>query len=295
MFKSCRVFRVGEGAQLDLGKLNDLLGQERFQPCGASEAARVGFVSGPGLEPDMLAVVSGDVAVFWFQEEVKIVPPSAVKRQAEERGRAIEEAQGFRLGRLQKKEVKEAVFDELLAKALSRIKVTPLLLDMKEGFFYIGATSQAIVDAVTTSLVRAAGDMLAIKPVETEVSLSAGMTRWLLDSPPPGFTVDRDCAFEGIEQAKVRFQNHSLEGQAQRHIEEGKKPVLLGLTFEDRVSFSLCDGFVLRKISQLTTNEPGAEPGNAAATIAADAVLISADLAGALKGVLADLAGEEVK
>ncbi|OUM00744.1 hypothetical protein A8M77_19860 [Variovorax sp. JS1663] len=88
--------------------------------------------------------------------------------------------------------------------------------------------------------------------VITQTEPSAAMAMWLSEQEPPqGFTVDREVELRVTGESKVRYPKHSLEiDEVRGHIANGKRPARLALTWNDRVSFELTEGFALRKITQ---------------------------------------------
>ena len=89
------------------------------------------------------------------------------------------------------------------------------------------------------------------------------MAHWLKEQEAPvGFTVDRECELKsaGEEKAVVRYARHPLDiEEVQAHIDAGKLPTKLALTWDDRVSFLLTDGLQIRKIQLLDSVFEGAK------------------------------------
>jgi recombination associated protein RdgC len=71
-----------------------------------------------------------------------------------------------------------------------------------------------------------------------------------------GFTVDRECELKSAteEKAVVRYARHPLDiEEVQAHIDAGKLPTKLALTWDDRVSFMLTEGLQIKKVAFLDT------------------------------------------
>lgn len=71
-----------------------------------------------------------------------------------------------------------------------------------------------------------------------------------------GFTVDRECELKSAseEKAVVRYGRHPLDiAEVQAHIDAGKLPTKLAMTWDDRVSFLLTEGLQVRKLQFLDT------------------------------------------
>lgn len=89
------------------------------------------------------------------------------------------------------------------------------------------------------------------------VAVGAGGTR--------GFYIDQECELKasGDSGAVVRYGRHPLDiEEVRQHIEQGKLPTKLALTFDGRVSFVLTDGLRLRSIQlqDVARDDDGADP-----------------------------------
>ena len=98
---------------------------------------------------------------------------------------------------------------------------------------------------------------LSVSLLNTATSPQAAMSHWLKEQEPPvGFTVDRECELKSAneEKAVVRYARHPLDiEEVQAHIDAGKLPTKLALTWDDRVSFMLTEGLQLKKVTFLDT------------------------------------------
>ncbi len=79
------------------------------------------------------------------------------------------------------------------------------------------------------------------------------MAHWLLTQEAPvGFSIDRQCELKAVDESKsvVRYGRHPLDiDEVKQHVEHGKLPTKLALTWDDRVSFLLADNLQLKKIN----------------------------------------------
>jgi recombination associated protein RdgC len=66
--------------------------------------------------------------------------------------------------------------------------------------------------------------------------------------------VDRECELKAADESKsvVRYVRHPLDtDEVKQHVEGGKLPTRLALTWEGRVSFSLTEAMQLKKVTFL--------------------------------------------
>ena len=118
------------------------------------------------------------------------------------------------------------------------------------------------------------------------------MAHWLTSQEAPaGFTVDRDLELKnaGEERSVVRYARHTLElEEISRHIEEGKLPTQLALTWEGKVSFLLTELLAIRKIDMHGVEDNlGDDKG-----FDADAAIATGELSALLPDLLQALGGE---
>ena len=81
------------------------------------------------------------------------------------------------------------------------------------------------------------------------------MAHWLMtQEPPAGFTADRETELKSPDESKatVRYARHPLDiDQVREHIEHGKMPTKLAMTWDNRVSFVLTEGLQIKNIALL--------------------------------------------
>lgn len=129
-------------------------------------------------------------------------------------------------------------------------------IDPTSRLLVLGTASQGRADEVVTLLVEALPG-LSVSLLSTQTSPQAAMAHWLKEQEPPvGFTVDRECELKSAneEKAVVRYGRHPLDiAEVQGHIDAGKLPTKLAMTWDDRVSFLLTEGLQVRKLAFLDT------------------------------------------
>jgi len=158
------------------------------------------------------------------------------------------------VGRKEKKDIKEAVTEELLPRAFAIQRTTYAWLDPANGRLIIEAASSAKADELLEQLSKTVDD-LPVKLLHTEISPVAAMTDWLAgEAAPAGFTIDRELELRatGESKATVRYANHALEGEEiLAHIASGKRATRLGLTWNDRISFVLTEQLQIKRLEFL--------------------------------------------
>lgn len=293
-FKNLQLYRLPAPWDIPIEKMAEQLERMLFQPCGSQDMQSRGWV--PPREGVLVHSVAGQWLVA-LRSEQKLLPSSVVNQFAQERAEEIEAQQGYKPGRKQMKEIKEAVLQELLPRAFARRRTTYVWIDTRNGWLAVDAPSSTKADEVLEALIKTLDD-LPIRLLKTQRSPASAMTEWLVGEAPPGFTVDRDCELRSAveEKSAVRYVRHPLEGdEVRHHITEGKFPTRLALTWADRISFVLTEKLEIKKLGFLDVLQEEAESQAVTADeqFDADFALMSAELARFLPDLVDALGGEE--
>lgn len=249
MFRNLRVYRLPTSWRPRFEQFQ----LQAFTPCGASDRASTGFVP-PRHGLDLLHCFAPGQYIATLATEVKVLVPDAIERATQARCAELEEQQGFRVGRKQRKEVKESVIDEFLPKAQTRMTKTSAWLDCSHGWMVIDAASQSRAEDVLKLFIKAI-DKFPLESWHPLQSPRAAMTEWLAaDEAPGGFTIDQNAVLQGVSEAKPRisFKNLTLDPVLlRRHISEGKHCIQLAMTWADRISFVLDESLAIKRVTPL--------------------------------------------
>ena len=289
------LYRVGEGWSPSLEQMEQALDAERFVPCGASQEKSVGWVEprGEAFGP-LVEAVSGQ-RILKLKIETRSVPSTVVTRKAKERSAHIEATEGRKPGKKEMKEIKEDVKLSLMPMAFSKESTVWVWFDPQANLLVLDAGSQAKADEVVTMLVKSFAG-LSLTLINTEMSPQSAMAHWLISQEPPaGFSVDRECELKAADESKavVRYVRHPLDtDEVKQHVEGGKLPTRLAMTWAGRVSFSLTEGMQLKKLSFLDVVFEGSADQDEG--FDADVAIATGELRKLLPDLLEALGGEMV-
>ena len=248
------VYRIGEGWNPTLEQIEQALDAERFVPCGASQEKAIGWIEPRGEAHGPLVEAVAGQRIFKLKIETKGVPGSVVTRKAKERSAHIEATTGRKPGKKEMRDIKEDVKMSLMPMAFSKESSVWVWIDPVANLLVMDAGSQAKADEVVTMLVKSLAG-LSVTLLNTEMSPQAAMASWLIaQESPAAFSVDRECELKAADESKavVRYVRHPLDtDEVKQHVESGKLPTRLALTWEGRVSFSLTEALQLKKVSFL--------------------------------------------
>ena len=252
-FRNLQLYRLPANWDMTADRLAEQLGRLMFRPCGSQDLASFGWA--PPVDGPLVFSVDGQWMIS-LCVETRILPASVINQETEERAKKFEAQQGFKPGRKQMKEIKEAVMQELLPRAFTRRSKVYAWIDPKAGYLAVDSSSRNAAEPLIETLHKAL-DELPLKLINTERSPAASMTDWLAGGEAPdAFTIDQDGELRAVtdEASAVRYVHHSLEGhEIREHIASGKQVSKLALTFDDRLSFILTDKFEIKRLQPLDT------------------------------------------
>lgn len=299
MFKNALIYRIEAWDAPAPAAIEERLASQRFIECAASQPESAGWIEPRGKKHGALLEQVAGQTILRLCVERKPVPSSVVKTLLEERLQKIEDDTGRRPRGKQAKELKEAIVHELLPRAFAKRSHTLVWLDAKAGLVWVDAASVKKADALVTRLVDLLGGGMRLALLQTQTSPAAAMAEWLATrEAPAGFSIDRDCELKqpDSEKATVRYARHTLDiDELAAHIQQGKLPTQLAMTWNGRVSFVLTEALTLKRIKLLDvvlegTPEPQGDDG-----FDADVALSTGELCLLIPDLLAALGGELVR
>ena len=294
-FKNIFIYRLPADCTITAATLQEKLALKTLQPCSGLDKQSRGWVSCRG--DDRLVHVANQQILFALGVEQKLLPATIINRFVKERIADIEAQQGYKVGRKEKKDIKEAVTEGLLPRAFAIQRTTYAWLDPANGRLIIEAASSAKADELLEQLSKTVDD-LPVKLLHTEISPVAAMTDWLAgEAAPAGFTIDRELELRatGESKATVRYANHALEGEEiLAHIASGKRATRLGLTWNDRISFVLTEQLQIKRLEflDIIKEESTTLADNADGMFDLDFTLMTGELARMLTDLTEALGGE---
>ncbi|GAB3361501.1 MULTISPECIES: recombination-associated protein RdgC [Giesbergeria] len=254
MFKNMIIYRIAHPWQTGLDKIEAALAQAPFLPCSATQERSWGWVPPRGEAHGPLAESVGGQWLLRFMTEAKLLPSSVLARKVQEKAAQIEHTTGRKPGKRQSRDLQEEAKLDLLPQAFTRQSSITVWIDPQAHFLLIDSSSQSRADEVVTALVEALPG-LSLWLLDTQTAPATAMAQWLsTQEPPSGFSLDRECELKSSNEDKavVRYARHPLDiDEIRAHIQAGKMPTKLALSWADRLSFVLTEGLQLKKLALL--------------------------------------------
>lgn len=261
MFGSITVFQVTGGMPESAQILADALKDSPFAPTGPTQEKSIGWVPPREENGALVEAVNGQ----WIAEvttESRAVPGSAIKDLAEARAKEIEEKTGRKPGKKEMRSIKEECLQELLPKAFPKRSSTVVWFNPSKGWLVMGTTSSSKTDEIITQLVRLLPQFSCAR-LNTNSSPSTAMTRWLSEKEIPGaldFGTSLELKAMDDSRATAKFGSHYLLcDEVCRHLQMGKTPTKMGLSWDGKVDFSLDGEMRISKLKFNIEKEPSDE------------------------------------
>ena len=287
------VYRIAPGWQAELTALEEALAKAPFQECGATQEKSSGWVPPRGEAHGLLAESVGGQWVLRFMTEAKMLPGTVLARKVKEKAAQIEQQTGRKPGKKETKELKDEAKLDLLPMAFTKQGSTWVWIDREARMLVLDTGAQGRADEIVTALVEALPG-LSVALLDTQTSAQAAMAHWLKEQEPPaGFSIDRECELKAADESKavVRYARHPLDiEEVQAHIQAGKLPTKLAMTWDDRVSFVLTEGLQLKKVAFLDTVFEG--QGQDDGGFDADVAIATGELSKLIPDLIEALGGE---
>ena len=296
MFKNASVYKIAPGWETQSASIEESLQSGHFVVCGPSQELSIGWIPPRGeANGPLLESVAGQW-ILKLMVETRALPASVLNRKTAERVAQIEAATGRKPGKKETSDIKDDLRLELLPMAFTKQSSVQVWINHEDQYILVDAASLARADEVVTLLVQTLPG-LAISLVNTKVAPSTAMAEWLVtQEAPAGFSVDRECELKAPDESKaaVRYTRHRLDtDEVKQHVESGKIPTSLALTWNDRISFVLTEDLQLKKLSFLEGVFEGSNNGKDDG-FDADVAIATGELRKMLPDVLEALGGEVV-
>lgn len=289
-FKQVTPFRLPELPEKRY--LDESLGNSWFTEPQGLDWFSEGFTH-PTAFSDTAVFGSEKTMLIALKREEKVLPSAAIKHKLDEQIIKIQAHEGRNVGRKEKQELREAIIDDLLPKALIKSSRTYGLFSGE--WLFVDTANRRKAENLLTKLREALGGLPAQQPVPRQSPASL-MTNWLLQGEAQGrFVLDSDVTLVGVGDVapKVKISRKDLTAEdVVQHAKNGMIVTELGLVWNDRVAFILTQDLTLKRIQWLDVVQEEAEGScdDAESMAYATQLLMEAALS-AILGELVELLG----
>lgn len=298
-FKNLMIYRLSRDIDLSADEIEKQLVALSFTPCGSLDTTKTGWVSPMGSHGDMLTHVVAEHILLCARKEEKILPSPVIKQTLQAKIDKLEAEQSRKLKKTEKDALKDEVLHSLLPRAFSRFNQTAIWIDTKNNLILVDAASAKRAED-TLALLRKSLGSLPLVPLTLESPIELTLTAWVRSGDvPAGFFLQDEAELKALLEGGgvIRCKNQELiSDEIAVHIEAGKLVTKLGLEWQERVQFVLCDDGSLKRLKfsdklrdQNEDINAKEEPG---ARFDADFMLMTSELSSLIKDLVAALGGE---
>lgn len=298
-FRNLAAYRMVSDLNLSGAEVSEHLSTAQFTPCSKSDLQTTGFVQPVSHATQAFAHAVGDRILVTLCSEEKILPGAVINEELESKVRSIEERQNRKVGRKERKELKENVIVELAARAFTRKRYTRAMILPKAKLVLVdaayGTRSEEIMEWIRKCILD-----LQVRPIQGSMSSCVAATQWVSTGESPAeFSIDQECELAAPEEdgALVKCVRQDVAtSEVTNHIEAGKEVKKLAMTWSDKISFILCDDLSLRRLTMLDLLQEEAKEAQAvdsAEQFDANLVICADETTKLLHDVLEALGGEK--
>lgn len=202
--------------------------------------------------PEYVRVVNnGEFLLFKAALIERNLPGAALRRALTQKVKGIEQAEGRKVYKKERDQLKDDLISQMLPHAFILEKVTWALVDVQEGLIYVEGTSSKRAEDFLSTLREALGS-LPVRPVSTKLRPEVTMTEWLKKQKATNDYHILDAAIlEGSdgEGNKVGMIHQDMTAEeVQLHLQTGKVVTKLALGYQDKLGFVVDGKLTFSKI-----------------------------------------------
>lgn len=300
-FRNLLAYRLTQDIPLDSEALLAALDAKKARPCASQELSTYGFIAPLGKGADApLVHVSGDFLLVAARKEERILPGSVVRDALKEKVDEIEAAQMRKVYKKERDQLKDDIVQAFLPRAFVRKTATFAAIAPKLGLILVDTASAKRAEDLLSTLREAIGS-LPVRPVTVKVAPSATLTDWVkAQQAPTDFHILDNTTLKDTheEGGTIAAKRQDLTGEEiQLHLSSGKLVTQLAMAWQDKLSFTLDDKLVIKRLRfENLLQEQAEQDGGDDALAQADAsfALMMLTLAEFMPALLEALGGEEV-
>jgi recombination associated protein RdgC len=196
-FKNLLVYRITKGVDAyEMGEFEEQLDARGLTNPSPISMKSTGWAGVAG-ERRILAV-GGQILITLGAAERQL-PPAVIKSELKTREKAVAADQGFPIGKRQRRELKQKVIDELMPKALIKVRTTQAWIDTLAGYLIVNTSSPARGEEVV-NLLRETHPEFEVTQLDTKHGAPASAAQWMRSEGPGQFNLEDQVELAGSRQ-----------------------------------------------------------------------------------------------
>lgn len=256
--RNLTLFRLPAGYQWGEPQHHDELESDlrdyALRPVGALQVETRGFVPPLGEGSLELAPRIGNAIWLTVGIQTKLLPTSVIDAEVRKRLAEIEGREGRKLGAHIRRQIRADVVAELLPRAFVRHRRMNAFVFADLNLLAVDTSSRKAAESVVSEIRHARGTFPAL-PLNAEVAPRSVLTGWLAgESMPAGCALGDEAVLADpvADGATVTCRGQELQSdEIAQHLAAGKQATRVGVYHDDRLSFTIGEDLVIRKLKFL--------------------------------------------
>lgn len=190
----------------------------------------------------------GENILLTLEFQSKLIPVQVVNAELKKQLEKIEADQGYKAGKKQKFDIKQAIIMKLHEQAFVTSKLTNVWINIEHDLMCIETTSQNLADEVISRLVH---DLkYSGRPVITKTKPISFMRQIIADVVIGNLELGESCVLSAEGQKTIHFKNENLDTREVRnYLAEGRFPKKLELSLDSgKATFTIDESLKISKI-----------------------------------------------
>lgn len=292
-FNNLLFFTYEKPLEMSIDELKTAMEDYHLKSCPPHAKSVMGFDSLSNHEPDIRIYSTNDCHVGVLTQSQRLLPSSVLNAALEQKKQAYEFDNQRPMNRAETLQAKEMLEFELLPKAFIVDKKRWFYIDTKKQWVVVNSAQPAQASDVLSYLIKVTGS-LGYSPLALSDALPELMKQWLQVplSLGHGFELGKHCQLVHLDEDKSTYNCKDIKLHHQELCElldKGFAVASIELVWEEKLSFSLTDQFVFKKVKCLDCLTETLKEHRDLATHWAQFDADMALLAGELRNLIADL------
>jgi len=300
-FRNLLMYRLTSDTPLTADALETALAAKPALPCGSQTLSTYGFVAPFGKGEDAPLVHSGQgFLLICARTEERILPSSVVRDAVKEKTDEIETAEGRKVYKKERDQIKDEVTQALLPRAFIRRSKTFAAIAPAQGLILVDTSSAKRAEDLLSTLREVLGS-LPVRPIAVKAAPTAIFTEWVKQHQASnGLVLTNECELRDSAEdgGIIRIKREDLASEeVQMHLAAGKLVTQLTLAWEDKLSFLIDDKLTIKRLrfEDLLLDQAEEDGGDdAASQFDASFILMMLTFMEFIPELLEALGGEEI-
>lgn len=248
-FKNLKIYRLTETLNIDESRLQDLLTENSFRPCGSQELASMGWTNPLGQGEALYHSANNN---FWFtlRKQERILPASVVNAELDEKVAELEASTGNPVGKKAKNDLKQEIVHKLLPQAFTKIGDTHGFVSPANNLIMVDASADGKAETFLAVLRKTLGS-LPVVPLSKR-SIAEELTDWLVsDSWPRDIELMEEGELKDPAESGgiIRCKNQDLfADEIRAHLDAGKQLHKVEISWKDTLTCIIQEDASVKRI-----------------------------------------------